>query len=69
MKLRLKGVYRFRDGYASLWFNVMTSSGLNKAQFSMWYSMLDMVCYLSLLMFAEGTHSPHPRRDGALYYL
>ena len=51
MKLRLKGVYQFRAGFASLWFNVMTSGGQNTTPFLLWIPMLDMVGYLSMLMF------------------
>ena len=51
MKLRLKGVYQFRAGVTSLWFNVMTSGGPSSTPLLMWNPMLDMVCYLSMLMF------------------
>ena len=53
MKFGLKGVYQFRTGFASLWFNVMTSGDPNCTPFLMWIPMLDMVCYLSMLMFGE----------------
>ena len=53
MMLRLNGVYQFRGGFASLWFNVMTSGGPNNTPFLMWIKMLDMVGYLSMLMFFE----------------
>ena len=53
MKLRLKGVYQFRAGFASLWFNVMTSGDPNSTRFLLWIPMLDMVGYLSMLMYYE----------------
>ena len=53
MKLRLKGVYQFQAEFASLWFNMMTSGGPNSTPFLMWNPMLDMVCYLSMLLLFE----------------
>ena len=49
----LKGVYQFRAGFASLWFNEMTSGDPNCAPFLMWIPMSDMVCYLPMLMLCE----------------
>ncbi len=51
MEFRLKGVYQFRAGFASLWLSVMTSGDPNSTPFLLWIPMLDMVCFLSMLMF------------------
>ena len=51
--MRLKGAYQFWFGLTSLLFNVATSGGPSRTPLLMWNPMLDMVCYLSMLMFGE----------------
>ena len=74
MKLRLKGVYQFRAGFSSLWFNVATpgwhagametmcAAGrvLGTTLFSMWNSMSDII-FGFVCILGELATSSRPR--------
>lgn len=74
MKLRLKGVYQFRAGFSSIWFNVATpgwhagametmcAAGrvLGTTLFSMWNSMSDII-FGFVCILGELATSSRPR--------